>query len=57
MAIKLPTHELGSLRPRCVECPRFVEKQFDRCFMCLARQEFTGFIADYPICEGKPRDD
>ncbi len=52
MPYRPPTHELGSLRPRCVEgCQRPVEKQFDRCFVCQARHGFTGFLKDYPISE------
>ena len=50
-----PTHE--SLPIRCWECNRRpVEKLFDRCFMCLARHEFTGFEKDYPISEPSPRE-
>jgi len=50
--MKRPTHELGSLRPRCVECPRYVEKQFDRCAICQAGHEFTGPITR-PLRGGK----
>jgi len=51
------SHELGTLRPRCWDCNRRpVEKQFDRCPMCQARYEFTGFQKNYPISEPSLRE-